>query len=55
MLFLSGASGQALSLLRRSGFAEREGVAPLADDLAAALAAAATAPGAPAAAPSAGV
>ena len=55
MLFLSGASGQALSLLRRSGFAEREGVAPLADDLSAALAAAATAPGAPAAAPSAGV
>ena len=54
-LFLSGANGQALSLLRRSGFVEREGVAPLADDLPAAIAAAATTPGAPATAPSAGV
>ena len=52
-LFVSGADGQALSLLQRSGFVEREGVAPLAEDTTAALAAAAAA-GSPAAAASAG-
>ena len=40
-LFLSGASGQPLSLLQRSGFVERDGVAPLTADAASAIEAAA--------------
>jgi sulfate permease, SulP family len=47
-LIVSGANGQPLSLLQRSGFVEREAVAPLAADLATAVAAAR----APAVAPS---
>ena len=38
-LVLAGANGQPLSLLQRSGFVEREAVAPLADNTAEALAA----------------
>ena len=41
VLMVSGATAQPLSLLQRSGFVEREGVAPLAPDLPAALAVAA--------------